>query len=195
VDEFEDVIRVSEANLAEAWPQQGSLCIECGSGNGLWVADQATKRPLEHWVAIEKKGQRVRKIARKKRNQQLHNLSIVWGKVEDTLPFWPTAAVKEVHILFPDPWPKGRHAENRLITPEFVQALSEKVQTEGEVHIVTDDEDYRDRIEHAFEGSAFQFTYDSAYQVGWEGVSTFCELWKKLGKSIYSFSYKRDSRG
>ena len=48
----------------------------------------------------------------------------------------------EVHIMFPDPWPKARHAKRRLIQPSFLDVVARVLCPGGLVAVVTDDADY-----------------------------------------------------
>jgi tRNA (guanine-N7-)-methyltransferase len=50
--------------------------------------------------------------------------------------------VTRFHIYFPDPWPKKRHHKRRLINPENVALLVQKLAPKGELHLATDWEHY-----------------------------------------------------
>ena len=44
--------------------------------------------------------------------------------------------------MFPDPWPKRRHAPRRLITENFLVGLHRALVPNGAVRIATDDREY-----------------------------------------------------
>jgi tRNA (guanine-N7-)-methyltransferase len=52
------------------------------------------------------------------------------------------AGLARVQIYFPDPWPKKRHHKRRLIQPEFIALVRQKLAPGGELHLATDWEDY-----------------------------------------------------
>ena len=54
----------------------------------------------------------------------------------------PADSLNEVWLLFPDPWPKQRHHKRRIVQPDFVALVSEKLVDGGLFRIVTDCEDY-----------------------------------------------------
>jgi tRNA (guanine-N7-)-methyltransferase len=54
----------------------------------------------------------------------------------------PLHCLDEVLILFPDPWPKKRHHKRRLIQPQFVALLVERLKTGGMLRLATDWQPY-----------------------------------------------------
>jgi tRNA (guanine-N7-)-methyltransferase len=51
-----------------------------------------------------------------------------------------------VQIFFPDPWPKKRHKKRRLIQPDFIKLLVQKIKPGGFLHCATDWEDYAEQM-------------------------------------------------
>ena len=47
-----------------------------------------------------------------------------------------------MQIFFPDPWPKRRHHERRLIQKSFVEKLIGRLKPQGLIHLATDWQDY-----------------------------------------------------
>lgn len=117
--------------------------IEYCSGNGDWIVERAKNSPDKNWLAVEKKLDRVKKIWSKATNNNLKNVVVVWAEAfAFTRQFLPPESIQEVFVNFPDPWPKRKHAKNRLIRPEFVLEIARIVKPEGLVTLVTDDEAY-----------------------------------------------------
>ena len=62
----------------------------------------------------------------------------------------PEGSVAGLHMYFPDPWPKRRHAHRRLlIQPEFLAACERVLAGGAPLRVVTDDPGYFDQIEAA----------------------------------------------
>lgn len=55
-------------------------------------------------------------------------------------------SINELHILFPDPWPKARHNKRRLIQPEFLDLCHRLLKQDGVIRLISDWPDY---IDHA----------------------------------------------
>lgn len=117
--------------------------IEYCSGNGDWIIEKAKNNPNISWLAVEKKFDRVKKIWSKMTNSGLSNLVIVWAEAFGfTQSFIPANSVQEIFVNFPDPWPKQKHAKNRIIRPEFLIELARIMNSSGKATFVTDDEVY-----------------------------------------------------
>ena len=55
-------------------------------------------------------------------------------------------SISEVHVLFPDPWPKAKHQKRRIIQPEFLQTMERILIPQGQIHLATDDDDYANQM-------------------------------------------------
>jgi len=75
------------------------------------------------------------------------------------LPLLPTAAFDRVFILFPDPWPKRRHAARRLIDQEVLDALARIMADNADLRLASDDRSYiRGTLRHLLGHPAFFWT-------------------------------------
>ncbi len=61
-----------------------------------------------------------------------------------------TQSINEVHILFPDPWPKAKHHKRRIVQPELLRIVRRILIPHGLIHVVTDDDDYADHVRGVF---------------------------------------------
>ena len=167
--------------------------LEYCSGNGLWVAAKAQAYPHINWVAVEIKFTRVRKIWSKIKNLNLGNLIVVCGEAyEATRSYFPDACFSNAYINFPDPWPKRRHAGNRLIQPRFIEEVWRVLQPSATFSLVTDDIDYSEKMMKEMNiHRGFETCHSSGYvnQVDGYGSSYFEELWREQGKQIRYHQY------
>ena len=51
-------------------------------------------------------------------------------------------ALHAVHIFFPDPWPKGRHAKRRFVSPFTLELIASRLEPGGALLVATDQEHY-----------------------------------------------------
>ncbi len=51
----------------------------------------------------------------------------------------PSSAIEGLFLLFPDPWPKARHARRRFVHPAFLPEVARILAPGGEWRIATDD--------------------------------------------------------
>ena len=58
----------------------------------------------------------------------------------------PEASLAALHVFFPDPWPKKRHAKRRLFEPSFVRAAALALAPAGLLRVATDNLPYFETI-------------------------------------------------
>lgn len=170
--------------------------IEYCSGNGVWIIDKARQFPNENWVAVEWRFERARKIWSKMKNEHLSNLLIVAGEaLTFTREYIPNHSIQGVYVNFPDPWPKERHAKNRLFQAPFIDQLSRVLQPAGKIIVATDDEAYSIQIgETITQNHSFTSNFAHPYYITeWPGYgdSYFDALWRSQGKNIHYFQFER----
>jgi tRNA (guanine-N7-)-methyltransferase len=55
----------------------------------------------------------------------------------------PDACFDKIYLLFPDPWPKNRHAERRFINPDNLKELARLLKKGGILQVATDHPVYK----------------------------------------------------
>jgi tRNA (guanine-N7-)-methyltransferase len=55
----------------------------------------------------------------------------------------PDASVARLFLMFPDPWPKARHAKRRFVHPALLRELARVVKPGGMWRIASDDPTYQ----------------------------------------------------
>ena len=74
---------------------------------------------------------------------QLENIRVVYGDIRSKISIlFKDRELNTIYINFPDPWPKKRHVKRRLIKPEFIKQLAQKLSSEGTAYLATDSERY-----------------------------------------------------
>lgn len=165
--------------------------VEYCTGNGAWIIDKA-RTSKNNWVAVEWRFDRVRKIWSKMKNFNISNLFIVCGEaLTFTREYLPKDCISEVYINFPDPWPKEKHAKNRLFQEPFVSELTRVVKNRAT--IVTDDETYANQLHHEMSKKWRPVFSSPHFITDWPdyGTSYFDALWREKGCTIRYFQYER----
>lgn len=176
------------------------VCVEYCSGNGAWIASKAEQFPHLNWVAVEMKFDRVRKTWGNLKRRGLNNLVIVCGEAYNaTKLYFPAGSIADVYINFPDPWPKLRHAKNRIIQTPFLDEMHRILPGGKAVTFVTDDPDYSEWTINKFAAHpGFVSAYPPPYY-GTEcadyGSSYFEQLWRDKGKVIRYHRFNRIDDG
>jgi tRNA (guanine-N7-)-methyltransferase len=66
----------------------------------------------------------------------------------------PPGCLTRVFLLFPDPWPKQRHAKRRFVQPANIELLAKCLTPGGEWRIASDDPTYQAWVDAQMSGSA-----------------------------------------
>jgi tRNA (guanine-N7-)-methyltransferase len=62
----------------------------------------------------------------------------------------PDGALDRLFLMFPDPWPKARHAKRRFVHPETLPLVARVMRPGGEWRIASDDPTYQAWVDQVF---------------------------------------------
>jgi tRNA (guanine-N7-)-methyltransferase len=65
----------------------------------------------------------------------------------------PDASLDRLFLLFPDPWPKARHAKRRFVHPALLPAVARALKPGAEWRIATDDPTYQAWVAEVLDGA------------------------------------------
>ena len=71
--------------------------------------------------------------------RSLSNIRIWDDDVRLILPVLPVACLASVYIMFPDPWPKKRHAARRILQADMMDTLAHLIRPNGQLVLASDD--------------------------------------------------------
>ena len=116
----------------------GPLYLEIGFGGGEHLAARAQERPDARFIGAEPFVNGVAKLAGLIRDGGIGNIRIWPEDVRLLLPKLPDGSLDGVFILFPDPWPKFRHSERRILQPAMVGELARLIRPGGTLLLASD---------------------------------------------------------
>lgn len=58
----------------------------------------------------------------------------------------PSNSLVGIRAFFPDPWPKARHHKRRLVRPDLVALMADRLAPGGTLHVATDWQPYADEM-------------------------------------------------
>ena len=121
------------------------LVVEIGSGKGRFLISTATEEPDRNFIGIEKSLHYHRVINQRVSKRALRNIRLINHDAFPVLQkMFPDASVSEVHIYFPDPWPRRREQKRRIIRPEALTEIRRVLLAGGSGIYVTDHREYFD---------------------------------------------------
>jgi tRNA (guanine-N7-)-methyltransferase len=79
--------------------------------------------------------------------ENVPNIRLIRGDAVDVLEqLIAPASLSGVRVFFPDPWPKARHHKRRLLQPDTVALIADRLRLGGVLHAATDHPGYADQI-------------------------------------------------
>lgn len=139
--------------LADLLPEPRAIVWEIGCGHGHFLVRYAETHPTRLCLGIDLIGDRLERAARKRDRAGLARCHFLRAEARECLAAFPPGVdLAEVWVLFPDPWPKARHHKNRLLTADFLDAVSARAEPGARLYFRTDHEEYFRAVEAAVAG-------------------------------------------
>jgi tRNA (guanine-N7-)-methyltransferase len=105
------------------------------------------------------------------------------------------SSISQVQLYFPDPWHKKRHHKRRILNPEFIRLVHNKLKSGGIFHMATDWQDYAEQMLEqmdntpGFVNTAGQGNYSPDRASRYE--TKFERRGLKLGHNVRDLIYKK----
>ncbi|CAM4398967.1 MAG: tRNA (guanine-N(7)-)-methyltransferase [Legionellaceae bacterium] len=129
--------------LNNVFGREAKHCVEIGFGMGNTLLDMAKQQQDWNFIGIEVHRPGVGALLGGIEQYQLKNIRIFCDDALDVLKYSILDnSLDKVQLFFPDPWPKKRHQKRRIIQPEFVNLIHQKLAINGVFHMATDWENY-----------------------------------------------------
>jgi tRNA (guanine-N7-)-methyltransferase len=172
------------------------LVLEIGFGNGETLAARAQAEPDKDFLGVEVHRPGVGRLLLRAAAAGLTNLRIVCHDAVEVLrDGLGEAALDEVLIYFPDPWPKKRHHKRRLIQPEFARLLAWRLKPGARLCLATDWADYAEQMRAVLNGEPL--LRNESPQGGFvprppqRPPTKFERRGEQLGHAVFDLAYRR----
>jgi tRNA (guanine-N7-)-methyltransferase len=127
------------ADWPEVFGTDRPLILEIGFGYGDFILHLARQNPECSIIGLEISNRCLTKVESRVERHSLRNVRLIHAPAETALHYlFEPASLHEVHINFPDPWFKSRHAGRRLIQRDTLDVLVSRLQTGGHLYVATD---------------------------------------------------------
>jgi tRNA (guanine-N7-)-methyltransferase len=136
---------VDRLDLEKIFGRRAALHVDLGCGDGSFLCVLAQRMPEKNFLGIERLAGRVSTAARK--TGRIGNVRVLRMESSYVVRYLlPSLSVDTFYLLFPDPWPKRRHWRRRIVTPDFLRAISQALVENGTFRIATDQRDYLEKM-------------------------------------------------
>lgn len=132
--------KVDPRSLFAHRPEQ--IWLEIGFGGGEHLAEQARTHPKAGLIGCEVFLNGIATLLSQVSSLGLSNVRIFPEDARHLLDALPDGSLDRVFLLFPDPWPKRRHAGRRFIQPANLDQLARLMKAGAELRVASDDPTY-----------------------------------------------------
>ncbi len=171
-----------------------SIEVEIGTGKGMFLRREAAERPDTGFIGVERAFKFHAICATRLARDGRPNIRTVCVDAYDLLARWiPVGSLGAVHVYFPDPWPKKRHAKRRLLSPALFDLCARATAPGGLLAIATDVGPYFADAIAALEGHA-SFARIGATAADLERITTnYAVKYAREGRSLHLARYQRNA--
>jgi tRNA (guanine-N7-)-methyltransferase len=181
-------------DLAAAFGRANPKILEIGFGMGETTATMAAAQPERDFLGIEVHSPGVGSLLKLIDEKHLSNVRIVQHDAAEVVArMIAPDALAGIHVFFPDPWPKKRHHKRRLLQPEFIHALAQRLAPGACLHAATDWEDYAIDILAAASGDPLLTNTAAGFapRPGYRPTTKFERRGLDLGHSVRDIVFMR----
>lgn len=171
--------------------------LEIGPGKGAFLIQSAGRFPEINYLSLEWSEKYWKIVVKRCNDCKFYNVRIVKINARNFINSYIKESIfRQIHIYFPDPWPKKKHHKRRLLRDEFFKELYHVLEPGGFINIVTDYYDYyiwikrhTHRVSDFFEILPFAkpLSVDEDELVG----THFERKYRKSGREFYGISLKK----
>jgi tRNA (guanine-N7-)-methyltransferase len=170
--------------------------LEIGTGNGFYFSYYTQEHPERNLVGLEIKYKPLIQSIRRARKAGSENGRMVRYHASDLERLFEEKELNNVFLQFPDPWPKKRHAKNRLLQMGFLKKLH-RLQRDGSFfEFKTDNEAYFEQGLSLIDGSPYELELISRdlHNEEWADknyLTHFEKLWTSKGLKTHYIKLRK----
>lgn len=173
------------------------MALEIGCGTGHFILELASRHPEINFLAIDIYNKGCLKTCAKIDEAGLQNVRVMrvearWLMERGLLP----ESLSAVYINCPDPWPKKRHRNRRLVNSLFLAGLAHYLRPGGDFFFSTDFDDYAEDVAGQIRnlpGYCNMLTSDWTHTLPGYPTSKYMQRFLDKGQQIYFIHYRRDA--
>jgi tRNA (guanine-N7-)-methyltransferase len=148
--------------------------LEVGFGGGEHAYELASKNPDIGYIAAEVFETGICSLLSRIAPDSVENpeppanLRLYTDDARPLLRGMPDGYLSKLFLMFPDPWPKARHAKRRFVHPELLAEAARVMRQGGEWRVASDDPTYQEWTDEVLAAqTAFAVTRNTERPTGW----------------------------
>jgi tRNA (guanine-N7-)-methyltransferase len=183
-------------DIEAVFGRSGPKVVEIGFGMGDSLLQMATAAPDTDFIGIEVHPPGVGTLINAAQAQGIDNLRVYLADANDVLEdCLAPQSIDRLQLYFPDPWHKKKHNKRRIVQPQFVQLVRNKLRYNGILHMATDWQPYAEQMletldqAEGFENTAGIGNY--ALRPAYRPMTKFERRGERLGHGVWDLIYQK----
>ena len=154
---------IRKENIFKIFHDKKNIILEIGFGDGENLVKSAKKNSNYFYFGADPFLNTTAKCLSKILQYNLKNIVIWPDDVRKILKFFPNNSISAIKILFPDPWPKKKHQNRRLVQNDFIETIYPIIKQKGTITIATDHDLLKKWVLEKFQNyTQFEWIVESA---------------------------------
>ena len=177
---------------SDVFGRAGDVVLDVGFGHGESTIALAAVEPDIDVIGVEVHTPGVVTVLDAIEHQGLHQIRVVHGDVLPFLDRVPAESLAGIRVYFPDPWTKRRNHHRRLIRPDVLAALVDRLRAGGFLHLATDIVDYAESMLAVCDAEA-RLTGGVIERPDWRPLTRFEQRGLDAGRQPTDLLYTRST--
>ncbi len=185
-------------DFSQVFGNDNDVVLEIGFGMGKSLVEMAKNAPNLNFIGIEVHRPGVGACLMEADEAGLTNLRVFeHDAVEVLADCIADGSLTTMQLFFPDPWHKKRHHKRRIVQPEFVESLRQKLKISGVFHMATDWENYAEHMLEVMTAAPgyenISETQDYVPRPDNRPLTKFEQRGHRLGHGVWDLMFKRSN--
>tara|TARA_Y100000588_G_C14045596_1_gene834832 strand:+ start:245 stop:970 length:726 start_codon:yes stop_codon:yes gene_type:complete len=185
-------------DFSQVFGNDNDVVLEIGFGMGKSLVEMAKNAPNLNFIGIEVHRPGVGACLMEADEVGLTNLRVFeHDAVEVLADCIADGSLTTMQLFFPDPWHKKRHHKRRIVQPEFVESLRQKLKIGGVFHMATDWENYAEHMLEVMTAAPdyenISETQDYVPRPDNRPLTKFEQRGHRLGHGVWDLMFKRSN--
>lgn len=150
---------------ADEFGRHAPLALEIGCGTGHFIVQRAMQQPCTDFLAIDIYNKGCLKTCSKLDAAGIANVRVLRIEARELLlNSIPANHLQAIYINCPDPWPKKRHRDRRLVNRDFLELALRRLVPDGAFFFSSDQRNYAEQVAEVIAGiSGFRNQLDAPF--------------------------------
>lgn len=170
-----------------AFGRVAPLVLEIGCGHGAAALAYAAAHPEHDVLAVDVFTPALARMLAEADRRGLTNLWMHRGDAVELLAERVApASLAGIHVFFPDPWPKAKHARRRFISRPMLDLIASRLAPGGSLLVATDHDGYAAHVRSAFAAQG-GFVVTEGERPSWRPTDGFEAKGLEAGRRVSEF--------